>query len=629
MCEQRLIVGTVKIGQKMYNPIDAKLQQLSGECGIDEVTLKLALCLFASFPLNGILKRLPDSNTRLKCYFIVTVSAFYIFGVLNLYDGFRTLFISTMFTYVITRFYQSRFMPYVNFVFVMGHLALNHMHAQFYATYDPTKVDITGAQMVLVMKLTSFGWSYYDGTLADKKTLTEYQLSRSVSKHPSILQFMAYAFFYPSLLTGPSFDYADFESWLNCEIFRDLPESKKPRRKWAKDPNKRRQIPKSAGVATVQILKGIFWLVLSFAIKDRIYTGYIFTEEFLQKPFLYRIHYFFLLGFSYRLKYYAAWTISEASCIVCGLGYNGYDTKLNKIKWNRVQNIDIWRLEMAQNTHESLEAWNMNTNKWLKNYVYLRVARKGSKPGFRSTLFTFLTSAFWHGTRPGYYLTFATGALFQTCGKLFRRNFRPIFLDKDGKTPLKSKVIYDALSFYLTKISFGYLVQPFVILDFKKSLYGWKTVNFYIHIGILLTFFSFMGPFSKPFVNWLKNLQPMQIELRRQKKLESEIAATAGTLGSIINEKHAFEKDESELELENAVDLGIPSVDFDKEKLDEARAELKEFMLQYEEWRNEKGLEVEEENLRRAYENFTKEFQPQQRRMSFSSYSPTPIKKKD
>lgn len=613
----------------MYNPIDAKLQELSASSGIDEVTLKLAICLFSSFPLNAILKRLPDQKIQLKCYFIVAVSAFYIFGILNLYDGFRTLFISTMFTYGVTRFYQSRFMPYLNFAFVMGHLAVNHMHAQFYADYDETKIDITGAQMVLVMKLTSFAWSYYDGTLADRKFLTDYQQARSISKHPSLLQFLAYAFFYPSLLTGPSFEYADFESWLNCEIFRDLPESKKPRRKWAKDPNKRRQIPRSSGVATVKIIQGVAWLVLTFLVKDYIFTGYVFSDIFPTKSLLFKIHYLYLLSVTYRFKYYAAWTMSEASCIVCGLGYNGYDKKTNKIKWNRVQNIDIWRLEMAQNTHESLEAWNMNTNKWLKNYVYLRVARKGSKPGFRSTLFTFLTSAFWHGTRPGYYLTFATGALFQTCGKFFRRNFRPIFMDKDGKTPLKSKIIYDIITFYVTKIAFGYLVQPFIILDFGNSLYCWKTVYFYIHFGIFVTFFSFKGPYSKNLVKWLKSMQPAHIEAKEQKEVETEIKQAGGTLASIIKEKHDFEKEEEFLVLENDMDLGIPSVNFDLDKIDEARKDFKEFMDQYDSWRKEKGLEVEEQNLRRAYQKFSEEFYPTQRRMSFSDYSPTPVPNKD
>ena len=34
----------------------------------------------------------------------------------------------------------------------------------------------------------------------------------------------------------------------------------------------------------------------------------------------------------------------------------------------------------------------MNTNRWLKNYVYLRVTPKGKKPGFRSSMSTFGTS---------------------------------------------------------------------------------------------------------------------------------------------------------------------------------------------------------------------------------------------
>lgn len=607
----------------MYNPIDAKLQELSVSSGIDEATLKLAICLFISFPFDAILKRLPDHKTTLKCCYIVSVSAFYLFGILNIYDGFRTLFISTMFTYLITRFYKSKFMPYLNFVFVMGHLATNHIYSQFFNTYDSRKIDITGAQMVLVMKLTSFAWSYHDGSYCKDEELSEYQKTKAIKSHPTLLQFVAYAFFYPSLLTGPSFDYADFESWLNVEIFRDLPESRKPRRRWAtKDPHVRRQIPKCGRLALWRVIQGILWIVLSSVAPKYVSLDFVFSSGFKTKSFLYRIHYLALLGFTFRLKYYAAWTISEASCMVCGLGYNGFDAKTQTIKWNRVQNIDIKAFEMAQNTHESLEAWNMNTNKWLKHYVYLRVVKKGSKPGFRSTLFTFLTSAFWHGTRPGYYLSFATGALFQTCGKFFRRNFRPIFLAEDGKTALPSKKLYDFVCFYVTKLAFGYLVQPFVILDWKSSIHCWSTVFFYVHLGIILSFFAFRGPFSKQFVSLLRSLQPKEIAIRKQKKEEKTIAETSGSLGDILKAKHEFEREE----LENDMQLGIPSADFNEGQLAEAKKDFQEFSKEYEQWRAEKGLEVEEENLRKAYENFRRELQSTvPRRMSFSDYSPKPV----
>lgn len=556
---------------------------------------------------------------------------FLLFGVLDLYKGFQTLFISTTFTYVITRFYHSSFMPHLNFIFVMGHLAINHLHAQFLNEQSTDSIDITGSQMVLVMKLTSFAWSYYDGSYTedhDFNELSEYQKSRAIRQHPSILKFLAYAYFYPTLLTGPSFDFADFDSWLNCEMFRDLPESKKPKRR--SDPNKRRQIPKNGRLAFWKALQGLTWLFFSIIAPKYINVDYLLDKsKFNQRSFFYRINYMFLLGATFRFKYYAAWTIAEAACILCGLGYNGYDSKTQTIKWNRVQNIDIWHVEMAQNTHETFEAWNMNTNKWLKNYVYLRVVKKGKKPGFRSTLFTFLTSAFWHGTRPGYYLTFATGALFQTCGKFYRRNFRPIFLAQDGKTPLPYKWVYDAICFYVIKLAFGYLVQPFIILDLKKSMQAWASVYFYIHIGVAASFFLFKGPYAKKFISICRSKQPKEKAIIAQKKLEKDISTSSASLGGILSDKIAYEKQNvSELEM----NLGIPEIDLSN--IAEAKEEWADFCNDYNEWRNKNGLEIEEKNLAKAFERFKREFaskpdrKQDERKMSFSEYSPRPFAEK-
>ena len=73
-----------------------------------------------------------------------------------------------------------------------------------------------------------------------------------------------------------------------------------------------------------------------------------------------------ILGFTFRLKYYTIWTIAEGACILCGIGYNGVDPETGEFKWNRVQNIDPWSFETGQNVHACLEAWNQNTNIWLK-----------------------------------------------------------------------------------------------------------------------------------------------------------------------------------------------------------------------------------------------------------------------
>lgn len=558
------------------NIVARQISEWSEASGVDEATLKMAICLFGSFPLNVILKRLPDRNILLKNMFIIGVSSFYLFGVCEIYSGFRTLLISSSFTYLITKYLKSDLMPFINFIFVMGHLAFNHIHLQFFNDYDTSKIDISGAQMVLCMKLTGFAWNVYDG-YRPQEELSSLQKAKAIREHPSLLNFVSYAFFYPSLLTGPSFEYRDYEQWLNNEMFNDLPESKKPGR------TRKRNIPRSGRVSFYRVLQGIAWLMVWQKGSEFIVPDYVFTQEYTHsKSFIYKIGYLLALSFFYRLKYYAAWTISEASCILTGLGYNGYDKETQTIQWNRVQNIDIFGVETAQNIHHVLSSWNQNTNNWLKNYVYLRVTPKGQKPGFRATLATSLTSAFWHGTRPGYYLTFATGALVQTCGRLYRRNFRPIFLEADGKTGRPSKTIYDIVGFFVTQITLAYLVQPFYFLDWNKSLQVWGSVYYFVHIGIVITLVLFQSPLSKPVTTFLKSFYPKPTDT---KMARANSSATIST--------------------DEPYNLAYPeAIDFAKTDLNDIADEMEKFKTSVQEWVIKHGATEEEANFKDAFKAF-------------------------
>ena len=62
-----------------------------------------------------------------------------------------------------------------------------------FADYDRTVIDITGAQMILVMKLSAFGWNIYDGK-QPKLSLNEYNKSRAIYKHPNLLPYIGYVF---------------------------------------------------------------------------------------------------------------------------------------------------------------------------------------------------------------------------------------------------------------------------------------------------------------------------------------------------------------------------------------------------------------------------------------------------
>ncbi len=70
------------------------------------------------------------------------VSLFYLVGLFDLWEGIRTLLISSVGAYVIAAYVKGPFMPWIGFVFLMGHMSINQMIRQF--ADSPEKVDITG-----------------------------------------------------------------------------------------------------------------------------------------------------------------------------------------------------------------------------------------------------------------------------------------------------------------------------------------------------------------------------------------------------------------------------------------------------------------------------------------------------
>lgn len=132
------------------------------------------------------------------------------------------MFISSAGAYAIAAYVDGPFMPWIGFVFIMGHMSINQLNRQF--ANAPDKVDITGkaehilkwpmancvsgAQMVLVMKvrlcvmhwydrsvdrckLTAFCWNVQDGRLPEKD-LVDFQKERALTKLPSLLDFAGY-----------------------------------------------------------------------------------------------------------------------------------------------------------------------------------------------------------------------------------------------------------------------------------------------------------------------------------------------------------------------------------------------------------------------------------------------------
>lgn len=302
-------------------------------------------------------------------------------------------------------------MPWIAFVFLMSHMAVNQLTRQF--ADDPSAVDITGAQMVMVMKLSAFAWNVFDGSLP-AELLSDHQKGRRIIKLPGLLDYAGYVLFFPSLFAGPAFDYNEYRDWIDCSMF-DIPASVDP----AKKPltRKKRKIPRSGTPATWKMVCGLLWILAFLNLGKWFSPSVLFADRFVTYNFFRRVFILHMVGFTARTKYYGVWFLAEGSCILAGLGYNGVDPATGRVSWNRLQNIDPWGVESAQNSRGYLEHWNMNTNKWLRYYIYLRVTPRNRKPGFRASMATFVTSAFWHGFYPGYYLAFVLASFVQTAAK--------------------------------------------------------------------------------------------------------------------------------------------------------------------------------------------------------------------
>jgi len=470
--------------------------------GIAGDYLKLIFSFLLSYPLAAFIKRFPANKPGLKNAYIILVSLFYILGLFELWDGLLQLFISAAGAYLIASTIRGSLMPWVGFVFLMGHMSYSHIHRQRLDT--PDKMDITGAQMVLVMKLTAFCWNVYDGTQKEEH-LSPYQRERMRKQLPGLFDYAGYVLFFPSLFAGPAFDYVDYERYLNTTMF-DLPKNLDP----AKAPRMRNgRIPRSGRPALKKALEGLLWIVAFVVGSARFSTDLILSDDFLGYSFPYKIVSIWLITVVARTKYYGVWNLTEGACIISGLGFNTVDEK-GQVDWNRLQNIQPATVEGATSIKPYLDGWNINTNKWLKHYIYLRVTPRGTKAGFKARIITFVTSAFWHGFYPGYYLAFLLGAFVQSAGGTARKTIRPFFLS----TPYKR--YYDVLTWLTTHASMSFTVLPFLILRWDDSLEAWSRVNYWVIIAVVVFTVLPMTPLMKP----LDSMAKARVRLLEKREAE-------------------------------------------------------------------------------------------------------------
>lgn len=481
--------------------VDSIFQPIADAAGAPVDYIKLFSCLLAAFPLAAAFPYLPSPTSK-HLYSLVVSFVFFV-PILNLYSGFLQLIGSALLTYYICLFkVGGKNMGWLVFGLQMGHLTYNHAVRKF-GGIPLSTIEITAMQMVAVMNLTTFAWDCYDGQIRTLEQCDDSQKKSRITKMPSLLEFLGYAFYFPGVLIGPSTRFCDYRAWSTGELFAS------PKGKEKATTSGTASLPRGRIFAAVrELLVGLgFMGVYSVFAPPFSYEKLIGLHGGLSHLAWYqKLLWIQVAGFMARTKYYGIWSLTDGACILSGLGYNGVNPRSGKTMWNRCRNVDIPKIEFANNWKELLDAWNMNTNVWLRNNVYKRIARPGKKPGFKSTMTTFFTSAFWHGLEPGYYMSFVLAGFMQSAAKMLRRYVRPMFFEQPNvPNPTFSNVftfspaqlVYCTASVVVSQVTLNYAVAPFMLLEFKASIAGWKAVYFYGHVLTFIAIVAFQNGLGK------------------------------------------------------------------------------------------------------------------------------------
>eukprot|EP01117_Protostelium_nocturnum_P010151 TRINITY_DN3622_c0_g1_i2.p1 TRINITY_DN3622_c0_g1~~TRINITY_DN3622_c0_g1_i2.p1 ORF type:complete len:274 (+),score=68.77 TRINITY_DN3622_c0_g1_i2:80-901(+) len=259
---------------------DVFFQYLTTLAGIPPDHLKMLFTFVLAVPLARFYTMLPTPASR-HIYGIV-VSTFILTGIFSLYKGIVHVLASSLITYGLSWFLrnQGKVMPYSVFSFLMLHLTWNHINRQFWGV-DPDSMEITGTQMVLVMKLSSYAWNVYDGAWeGSQQEQSEHQKRNKLEFVPDLLTFLGFVFYFPGLMVGPSMEFKDYVKFTDLSLFEGEADSNGKRARKSLD-----SIPNRKRTTLYRLIAGIAFFAVYGALGKKFAYHWTFDDSFAVLPF--------------------------------------------------------------------------------------------------------------------------------------------------------------------------------------------------------------------------------------------------------------------------------------------------------------------------------------------------------
>ena len=313
--------------------------------------------------------------------------------------------------------------------------------AREYATCSAEKLDLFTGHY-------SYFLNYNDGTLRSR-----------------FFQYISFSYCFLGLFTGPFF---------RAKTYFDM----------VCNPNLSRIPYRDAFIKVIYCLP--LYLTVFLVLTKLFPNEYIGTEEYYAHEWgaLFRLAYVAPCLVAFRWRFYIAWTISVASCILAGLGAypesarsrpgigptRVSDRKDNSVSYKTVENIEVWQIETSTTIDGPLQHWNMTVQFFFYYYIY-KIAPNRTLGRFA----TFGLSAYWHGLNLGYYMAFFMFMLCITAQYSFIRFTHPLRV----KGTEKLWVVIDFLCCWRAYEFNGF---AFLLLTPEKIFRSWASVYYIGHI---------------------------------------------------------------------------------------------------------------------------------------------------
>lgn len=186
--------------------------------------------------------------------------------------------------------------------------------------------------------------------------------------------------------------------------------------------------------------------------------------------------------------------------ISSGLGYAGKDEKTGKEKFDKIYSIRVLDVEFGLSPQLMMVQWNHQIHLWLKYYIYNRTLVPGKRPGLMNNMAVFITSAFWHGFYPCYYMIFFFAAILS---ELAKDIYRSRILFRWIPHPLSS-----ILASFLSMLMMNFIGVSFMLLTFEKGIRFSASVYHFVYITIVVMFVIFrFGGITKRAAKLEKKIQ--------------------------------------------------------------------------------------------------------------------------